>query len=187
MKTIIGIYGRICSGKDTVAEYLEKKGFEKISLSENILKPILIKQGLEVERENYLRLGNALRDFKKDALNYLATGLMKENGKYLIPNMRNIGEAEFLRKNKDIKSLIIFVNASTNTRTKRWLARGRKIDGTLRSEFFELMDDKDGKTGLNELIKIFTPDIIINNDFETKEELYKELEKVLNKALNKLI
>ena len=45
---IIGVVGTIGSGKDTVAEYLNQKGFQSISLSD-ILRGIMKQENLDVD------------------------------------------------------------------------------------------------------------------------------------------
>jgi dephospho-CoA kinase len=57
---IIGITGPNASGKDTVADILEEKGFIHYSLSD-ILREELKKSNKEEIRKNLIKIGNELR------------------------------------------------------------------------------------------------------------------------------
>ena len=54
---VIGITGKIGSGKDTAARVLvEKFGFVKLDFTKDVLAPALVKRGLGVTRDNLIEL-----------------------------------------------------------------------------------------------------------------------------------
>ena len=95
---ILGITGKYCSGKDTVAELLKEKGFVHISLSDFIREEAK-KRGMPDTRENLIVLGNELR--RRHGNNILAlralqkTDLQKNS---VLTSIRNPAEVELLKK-----------------------------------------------------------------------------------------
>lgn len=67
---IIGLTGFNGCGKGKVAEYLEKKGFSKFSLSDELREEARKKGVKELTKEFLIILGNELRE--KNGPNYLA-------------------------------------------------------------------------------------------------------------------
>jgi dephospho-CoA kinase len=55
---ILGVTGCFCAGKDSLAAYLRKKGFERISLSDMIREEILSR---ELLRRAYVMLHHTLQ------------------------------------------------------------------------------------------------------------------------------
>jgi len=102
---IIGITGLSGAGKDTVAEYLEQKGFAHASLSD-VIREEAENQGIEFTRENLIRLGNELR--KARGGEYLAKGAVEKvqaSGvkNLVLTSIRHPAELEFFRKLPDFK------------------------------------------------------------------------------------
>jgi len=58
---IIGLTGKNGSGKTAVSEYLQSRGFEYYSLSDEIRREIR-GRGLEITREILIDVGNELRE-----------------------------------------------------------------------------------------------------------------------------
>lgn len=182
MNTVVGLFGMMCSGKDTVAEILEKHGFIKISLSEDVLRPILLKLRLKPDRLNYIKLGKALKEFKPDALAFLCHGLMnKGNGlKYVIPNIMTYQEAKFFKERKDIKFFLFKVSAEQKIRFERNLARRSEKDVNDLATF-KRMDIKNlTQTGLKELMHAHLEDYEIVNNGSLKE-LNEKVEWIIRK------
>ncbi|MCX5704308.1 MAG: hypothetical protein NT066_07480, partial [Candidatus Omnitrophica bacterium] len=57
---IIGLTGRMCSGKGVIKDYLEKKGFRYTTFSD-VVRAEAVKRGIEIKRKNLQDLGNDLR------------------------------------------------------------------------------------------------------------------------------
>lgn len=59
---VLGLTGKRGSGKDTMADYLKAEyGFEVLTYTNDVLAPILKKDGKDVTRENLITLALALR------------------------------------------------------------------------------------------------------------------------------
>ena len=162
---IIGITGKIGSGKDTVATILEDKEYLHISLS-NILREDLLKQKKEINRENLVELGAQIRkNHGGEVLAERAYSRAKE--KTVITSIGRTEEVNFL-KSKGVK--IIFVEAPQKTRYKRLKARRRENDPLTLKEFkkLDVLESK-GKNFERNIDAIKKKaDIIIKNDSSLK-------------------
>lgn len=123
---IIGLTGENCAGKSTVAEYLMKKSFYFLSLSD-ILREELKAEGRQITRENLIEKGNELRE--KYGSGILATRLgerIQDDKNYVIDSIRNPAEVEELRKHR--RFFLFHVTASPEIRFRRIKARNRETD-----------------------------------------------------------
>ena len=138
---IIGLTGRIAAGKETLTEFLRKKGFVYLETSK-MLAEELEKRGLEINRWNMQNLGDELRG--KDGPGALMKMLLKktEPGKnYIFDSLRNAGEAEFLRNN--VKNFVLIaVDAPQKLRFERILKRNKPSDPKTWEEFLKI-DNRD--------------------------------------------
>lgn len=175
---IIGLTGLNASGKGEVAKYLVSKGFEYLSLSDELREEAKNK-GIEVVRENLINLGNQLRE--KHGASYLATLINKKiikNNNYVIDSLRNPSEISELRKNEDF--LLLGIRTAVETRFQRSLERGRDGDAKTLEEFKALeqrenVEDKNTNQ-LNKCLGL--ADKYINND-GTLKELYKQIDELI--------
>ena len=86
---ILGVTGRNCAGKDTVAEILIKKSFYHYSLSDALRAEAKIRK-MEPTPGNLRIIGNSLRE--KHGAGILATKAleaMKSDKNYVITSIRN--------------------------------------------------------------------------------------------------
>ena len=179
---IIGLTGKNASGKGEVANYLKAKGFAYFSLSDELREEARGK-GVETTRENMIKLGNQLRD--EFGAEYLASKInnkIKKNEKdnFVVDSIRNLGEIEELRKNKNF--ILVGVDAPVELRFKRVMERGRAGDAKSLEEFKELEERENlkNKTGqqLDECLKA-ADKLIINGG--SLEELYDKVDRLINK------
>lgn len=183
---IVGVTGGYCSGKDTVAQYLEAKGFTHISLSD-FIRAELRRRKQEITRQNLISAGIELREkFGHAALANLALDSMEADRKYVISSIRNPAEVEALRRKKNF--ILAHIGAPPGIRFKRMLERkkhGEELptyEAFLASEKKEQSEDPAGQ----QLHKVFRmADIIIKNDANVKE-LQAKLDKFLEIYLPKL-
>lgn len=142
---IIGIAGLNCSGKDTVAEYLQEKSFMHISLS-SILRKKLTEDGKKTNRDTLISEGNKLRS-KEGAgiLARLALRGIDPNRNYCITSIRNPTEIDVLKTRKDF--LLVAVEAPTEKRYERCKKRGRDTVKTLTE--FQKQEAKEQSTDEN--------------------------------------
>jgi len=174
---IIGITGKIGSGKDTIADILIKKGFKHISLSD-ILREDLKRQKKAVTRDNLIKIGSKLRQELGGAiLAERAYALIPKNSNVVITSIGRTEEVIFL-KNKGIK--IIYVNASEKIRFKRIKNRKRENDPLNFKDFLKL--EKIESKGINKTRNLDTikknADIVLINE-STLKVLEKKVEAII--------
>ncbi|MCX8158786.1 MAG: AAA family ATPase [Candidatus Pacearchaeota archaeon] len=142
---IIGIVGPIASGKDVVADILEKKGFIKLNLSSEVREEARAR-GIEINRKNLQDLGNEMR--KKYGGGYWADRILKKMqiGKnYVISGIRN--PEEILRFKLAGDFILIGVDAP-DTKRFEWIKRRNKDSDPKTLEEIKAMDARD--FGINE-------------------------------------
>lgn len=187
---IIGIAGTLCSGKGTLTDFFKENGFESISLSD-ILREEAKKNNIELTRENLQKLGNKVREeYGSGALAVLAIERMASKEKLVIESIRNPGEVEELKKNKNF--YLIAVDAPRELRAERLLKRyneGERIEDPItKEEILAKMDIDEGKnqTQSGQQVKkcMLMADFHVFND-KSIENLKLETESILNKLLRK--
>jgi len=174
----VGLTGTFASGKDTVAEYLQKMGFEHFSLSDEIRK-IAAERGLGISRDELRNLGNDIRsEFGAD---YLPKRVLKraKSAKVLISSIRQPAEIEYLKRRGDF--VLIAVDAPVEIRFKRLKKRNRPGDPKTIKELIEKEKKEmqsNGKNAQKLHECMLKADEIIINDGDFKK-LYKEVDRVL--------
>jgi len=180
---IVGIVGSIASGKDTVAEYLSKKGFKAFSCSD-ILREIMRSEGVETTIPNMTEFGNNLREKKGNG--YLAKVACERagDGDMVLTSIRQVGEIEFLKTKPDF--FLIKLDAPIDLRLKRLQERNRPGDVRDMEELKRIeAKQADGKGGAMNMNKCFEmADVEIIND-KTFEELHKEVDSVIERLRQK--
>jgi len=123
---IIGLTGENCAGKGTTAEYLRKKGFYYLSLSD-IIREELIASGLDVTRDNLIAKANELREKFGAGILAEKTMLKMQNDKnYVVDSIRNPLEVEALKQKNGF--FLLYVTAPPETRFVRMKLRDREDD-----------------------------------------------------------
>ena len=124
---IIGLTGRMASGKGTMAEMLMEEGFRYFSCSDAI-RDELKRRGIEESRENLTVAGNDLRRaFGPGALAIRILEQMEAGMHYIVDSIRNPAEVEVLR-NCDHEFILVCVEADAASRYERLVERGRTGD-----------------------------------------------------------
>lgn len=179
---IIGIAGMPSSGKDTVAEIFEKKGYKHISLSQ-VLRNMAKEQNIELTTENLTEFGNSTR--LKYGLGFLAKEALKEiKGDAVITSIRQPGEVDVLRKKKDF--YLIAVDATLENRWQRLSARRRPGDPATLEEM-KSIEKRQSKAGgskdmQNDVVMEMADYYIDNNGDKNQlkekvDEVMKEIKK----------
>lgn len=123
---IIGVTGFFCSGKDTTAEILGRKGFSHVSLSDMIRAEIQ-RRGEEVTIPRLTEVGNELRrEFGPGVLARRALECMDFARNWVVTSIRNPAEVEALRTRPDF--VLVFIDAPQRVRFERSLGRARAGD-----------------------------------------------------------
>jgi dCMP deaminase len=175
---IIGLTGENCAGKDTVAEYLQKKTFFPISLSD-IIREELKAEGKPVTRESLLNKGTELRKkFGPRILAIRSMQKMQPNVNYVVVSIRNPFEVEELRKLPSFS--LWYVTAKDDVRFERMKSRGRESDAGTFEEFMKGEQDENKADKLAQQVKEVCKmaDITIENNTGFKV-LYETADKLL--------
>jgi len=131
---IIGISGKIGSGKTEVSKYVSGRyGLRYISTSE-MLKSILIANGQSIKRENLQKVGGDLinaiggRGFMCVLIQNLP------NGDYVIDSIRHLEALRYMRERYKEEFILIYVEASSETRFSRKMGQFRDMEFFNKSE-----------------------------------------------------
>ena len=139
---IIGLTGSLGAGKGVVSDFLKKKGFIYLSLSDE-LRQIAKEKKVELTRENLQNLGNQLRvECGLGFLARIACDKIKsqEYKKAIVDGIRNPAELEELKKMKDF--FLISVDAPQRLRFERLVSRDRESDPKNWEDFLKI-DSRD--------------------------------------------
>lgn len=176
---VIGITGKYCAGKTTVCDCLKSKSFYCTSLSDE-LRSILLKDKVELTRENLIKKGNELR--KEHGNNYLAkivADSMHKDKNYVVDSLRNPDEIRELQK---LQSFHLWgIEASEENRFERIVKRNREGDPKTFGEFrdFEARESGSANASAQQLDKcISMAEHVIAND-GTLAELFHKVDSVL--------
>ena len=181
---IIGVTGTIGAGKETVVQYLKKKGFEMFSFSRMIRQEAL-KRGYAMDRASLEKVGDLLREEYGDEAIFAKRIIEKIKKKGIkdasIDGIRQPWEIEEFKKNGDFR--LISIDADQKLRFDRTRNRGKPSDQT-EFEKFKFFDEKEyyGKGNTHQQIKasMDMADFHIKNN-GSFEELFKKIDDILGK------
>lgn len=177
MKLVIGLCGRIGSGKTVVSEYLHKNYGASQRRFSQILMDILDRLYLPHNREYLQKLGAALRNsigpdvianaFEKDIEN-------EKNEIVVIDGIRYSNEVKLLRKFEN--NILIYINAPAEIRYGRCISRGEKGESNISFGEFIESENMETERMIDDIGK--TADYTIENSGSI-EELYKSIKKII--------
>ena len=179
---IIGLTGRIGSGKTTLSAYIQEKyGFQKLSFVDKILIPELRKRKKTVNRKNLQQVG---REFYLKYRDIEFTELLLEGTdptkKWIIDDIRYPLAANYIRNQFLNNFWLIGVKTDIQIRFQRILARGK--EGKISYEDFLKMDSAPTEEQIEEVLS--QVDYFIENN-GTLAELYQQCDKVMGEILPK--
>lgn len=176
---IIGLTGENCSGKGTLADYLQKKSFYFYSLSD-VIRDELTSKGIEITRDALIKEGNELRQKSGAAVLAIRTAeKLQADKNYVIDSIRNPLEVEELKKLN--RFVLLKILASPENRFERMKERKREGDPQTLEEFLRVekleASNLDGaKQQVSACMKLADKSII--ND-DQPEVLYKKVDQLL--------
>jgi len=180
---IIGVTGLNCAGKDTIAGFLQDKGFVHLSLSDAI-RDELRAEDRELTRENLLEKGNALREtFGADILARRTLDKMKPGQNYVVTSIRNLAEYNALNERDDFT--LVLVDAPLQLRFERVMERAGESDTAVKTldDFEEAerreMTNDSTRQQLHLVIKEADYRVCNDGDFE---HLQKQLNGILERV-----
>lgn len=183
---VIGLTGRNASGKGLVAEFLQAKGFDYLSLSDFIREEVA-RRGHEVTRERLIEVGRDLRS--RFGNGYLAQQILEqldEDRNYVVDSFRHPEEVAEFRIRSDFHLLVL--EAEAKTRYQRIKARARESDPVEFEEFLRLEEEEvsseqsEGQK-LSESARL--ADFTLENN-GTKEELCSQVSSWLQQLMPQL-
>lgn len=189
---IIGLTGSLAAGKGVVSDFLQKKGFVYLSLSDE-LRQIAKQRKIELTRENLQNLGNQLR-VEKGASVLADLVISKiENQQYIkviVDGIRNPAEINSLRKMKNF--FLICIDAPQEIRFKRMFERNRESD-PINWDGFLRVDARDKGEGeletgqeVGKCMKLADFEIINQGTLEEIQERIGELYEKIEKKIPRL-
>jgi len=151
-KIIIGLVGETGSGKDTVADYLEKEYDAKLMRFADPIKDTLSIYFDKLSKEDQAWLYSVFKD--RFGANILSRAMRKKvqdsKDKLIIINgVRMPSDYEFIREFDNSK--ILYITASERTRWQRVTGRGEKSDDDIPFEAFQALDKKETETHVSEI------------------------------------
>lgn len=136
--SIVGLVGLPGAGKTTAADYLEKKGFSHVILSD-FIKEEARKSGREViTREDLQEYGNRMREtYGPQILAQLASKKIRQNGfrRVVIDGIRNLYEVAFLQVENHFT--LVGITAGPKIRYERLTQRRNRPHEETYEEFLE--------------------------------------------------
>ncbi len=175
---VIGLTGKRGTGKDTVAEYLARKyRFKVLTYTNDVLAPILKKQGKEILRKNLVELAMSMR--KKhgtDILTKMLCDTVKEDGLYVISGVRFPEEVKHFKKRFGDSFKLIALVCNDKERYKRIKKRGTKGEGSLSFHEFLDMENLPTEAPIKNTMKL--ADVFVDNN-RNFNELYASIDEMI--------
>jgi len=183
MKLVVGIIGKICSGKGVSCKHLEEAyGAETFRFSD-ILKEVLKRLHIPNTRPNLQTLGAQLREsFGPEVLaDALRADIEAGSAEVaVIDGIRYDSEVELLRGFED--NTLIYITAPLETRHKRALARATRGEEDITPEEFKKAEGAETEKFIEEVGK--KADHKIENT-GTIEELKEKIDKILEDKIGR--
>jgi dCMP deaminase len=184
---IIGLTGKNGSGKTAVSDYLQSRGFEYYSLSDEIRNEVR-RRGEEITRNVLIKIGNELREkFGPGVLAERVMSCLENDRNYVVDSIRNPHEVEALRHRPDFTLLAL--EADETIRFDRSRRRGREgAAGTLQQfieeEARELHSSNPASQQL-QATRAMADLAVVNNG--TMEQLHRALDELLPPLMSRFM
>jgi dephospho-CoA kinase len=174
---VIGLTGRNCAGKDTVADLLQARDFERHSLSDALREELRLR-GVPVTREALIAIGRELRQAEGPAVLAERMKRMIRTDRVVLVSVRSPAEVESLRRLPGF--VLVAVDARIDVRFERERSR-RREQAPLTFESFaalEAMEETNDPNAQQLGATIRLADRVLPND-DTKEALAARVEDLL--------
>jgi len=180
---IIGLMGKIGSGKDTVASYLcEKYGFVMIGYGD-LARKIATKRCMEHNRANLMSIVSEHID--KFGTDYFSKLMVKEirehtGNRIVINGVRQVSDATELIDGFQDDVLLIYIYTSENNRYIRMKERNRPGDPETFDEF-TIQDDEERESFNTDKTFEMANITLENNDSE--QSLFSEIDDIISRFI----
>jgi dephospho-CoA kinase len=177
-KLILGFTGLIASGKDISKKYLQDKYQAQGFRFSTVLRDVLTRLGLEVNRDNLIDISVCLRQtFGEDLLAKTVAKDVKEATSDLIvvEGIRRLADIEHLRQIPNFH--LIRIEADPKIRYARCVARNENVGDDIKT-FEEFLADHQKETEISAVEVMAQAELAINND-GGPAQLYQQLDKIM--------
>ncbi len=176
---ILGITGNFASGKDSVAEILQKMNFYHVSYSD-LLREELKQRNQPITRDTLIAIGNEIRQTHgADILSRRALQKVRDGENYVFTSIRNPSEVKYLQHRPDF--LLVNVVAPEKVRLQRIIARNRENDPKTLAELRQkeaLENKKDPHNQQLKTVAKMSKATIVNDS--TPEFLQQKVQKLVS-------
>ena len=177
-KIIIGLVGQLACGKGTVAEYLKEKYGASVYRYSTMLRDVLSRLYLEINRINMQDLSAVLREkFGEDILAKVMTEDVEKDPNKLIvvDGIRRMDDIKYLINEEGF--ILTKVTAKPETRYKRITGRGENTDDTQKT-FAQFLKDEKNKADADIPKVMAKAKKEINNDGDL-DDLHKQVDNLI--------
>ncbi|MBN2014769.1 MAG: AAA family ATPase [Candidatus Altiarchaeota archaeon] len=183
MKLVVGLSGKMGSGKTVVSRYLHKKyGAEQMRFSQ-ILMDILERLHIPSEREALQKLGHALRSLVGEdvIVNAFRADLEAEKSRIIVVDgVRYPNEVDMLRSFGN--NVLLYIDAPAEVRYRRCVERNEKGEGRVSFEKFLEAENRETERYLNEIAEL--SDYVVDNTGSV-EELQQKVDKIFREKIHR--
>jgi len=172
---VIGLIGRIASGKTVVADYLVKERGARYYRFSDVLRDVLTRLHKPVTRENLQNLGLGLRRMYGDGLlaEILRQDIMDSKAELVVVDgIRYQDEYDMV---KSLGGRLIHITAPQETRHRRAYGRGTRGEAAICFEDFRKSEEKETERFIDEIGD--KADFVIENT-GTVEELKAKIGRI---------
>ena len=171
---IYGVTGLPLAGKTTVAELIEKQGYELVDMGD-VVRQEMKDQGVPTEKTGEF-VNNQREKNGMDAIAQLTVPYVEEaSEKVVITGMRGLKEKERFEKELEEEVEMIAVWASKKVRKRRKEERMRDED--VKGDSFDKRDRRELENGVGKL-SMLSDHMIINEELSV-EELEEEVNEIV--------
>jgi dephospho-CoA kinase len=177
-KIIIGLVGQIAAGKGTAAKYLENKYQASVHRFSTILRDVLKRLHLEINRQNLQNLSTVLRkNFGEDILaKVISEDVRNDPNKIIvIDGIRRLADIKYLKKLSAFKMIRIVANPEI--RYQRLINRGENEDDKKKT-YKEFLAEQKKEADAETPRVMAEAEIEINND-KSLTELHDQIDKIV--------
>lgn len=178
-KIIVGFTGPIASGKDASKKYLEEKYQGKSFRFSTVMRDILSRLDLEINRVNLSNVSRCLREtFGEDLFaKTMARDVMADPTEVIIVDgIRRLADIAYLKNVPGFH--LISIDADPKIRHTRLINRGENADDANKT-FDQFLADHQLETELSIPAVMAEANFRINND-ENFADLYEQIDKIIS-------
>jgi dephospho-CoA kinase len=179
-KVILGLAGEIAAGKGTVAKYIVEKYSGSIHRFSTMLRDVLNRMYIEINRENMQKISTILREnFSDDLLSQVIYHDVNSDQHEIIAvdGVRRSPDIAYLRKIEGFK--LVYIETDMQKRYERIINRGENTDDTKKTfEEFKKDHEREAELRIKDLKK--EADFVVDNN-GSFEDLYKQIDEIINK------